>query len=155
LALFFDGMPVSAAGAKCAEPVRPMAFAPALLPASPLAASFGSFSFTTSARLNRDRLKAALKSLSGRLLRAKGLVWLDDRALPQEVHAVGERILITDFPNQTLQESVIVLLGMFDDKEQARAMHALELATLPGTAMAAEACPLVDDARRLGARQVG
>ncbi|WP_213763946.1 CobW family GTP-binding protein [Caballeronia sp. dw_19] len=90
---------------------------------------FCSFLFRTEARFDRKKLKDALRSVSGRLLRAKGLILLDGEAATQELHVAGGRILITQFPGEVVTESVIVLIGLFDNEAKQATLDALVAAT--------------------------
>ncbi|CAN7342943.1 GTP-binding protein [Caballeronia sp. LjRoot34] len=94
-----------------------------------LPVDFCSFLFRTEARFDRKKLKDALRSFSGRLLRAKGLILLDGEAATQELHVAGGRILITQFPGEVVTESVIVLIGLFDNKTKQATLDALVAAT--------------------------
>ncbi|WP_158935439.1 GTP-binding protein [Burkholderia sp. S171] len=94
-----------------------------------LPVDFCSFLFRTDAPLDRKKLKDALRSVSGRLLRAKGLILLDGEAATQELHVAGGRILITQFPGDVVTESVIVLIGLFDNEAKQAALDALAAAT--------------------------
>jgi G3E family GTPase len=94
-----------------------------------LPVDFCSFLFRTDARFDRKKLKDALRSFSGRLLRAKGLILLDGEAATQELHVAGGRILITQFPGEVVTESVIVLIGLFDNKTKQATLDALVAAT--------------------------
>jgi len=93
-----------------------------------LPVDFCSFLFRTTARLDRKTLKDALRSVSGRLLRAKGLILLDGDAATQELHVAGGRILITPFPGEVVAESVIVLIGIFDNTTQQATLDTLAAA---------------------------
>jgi G3E family GTPase len=81
-----------------------------------------SFSYRSDFRLDRKKLKAAFRGLSAPLLRAKGIVWLDQESSPQELHVVGGRILITPFAGHAAAESTIVLIGRFSEEDE-RAMR--------------------------------
>jgi len=103
-----------------------------------LPADFCSFLFRTGARFDRKKLKDALRGVAGRLLRAKGLIRLDGEGAKegakegatQELHVAGGRILITPFSGEVLTESVIVLIGMFDDKAKQETIAALAAAAV-------------------------
>jgi len=90
---------------------------------------FCSFLFRTNERFDRKKLKDALRSVSGRLLRAKGLILLVGEAATHELHVAGGRILITRFPGEIATESVIVLIGLFDNKTKQATLDALTAAT--------------------------
>lgn len=94
-----------------------------------LPADLCSFIFRTEARLDRKKLKDALRSVSGRLLRAKGLILLDEEAATQELHMAGGRILVTPFSGAVVTETVIVLIGMFDTEAKQTVIDALMEAT--------------------------
>jgi G3E family GTPase len=106
--------------------------APALRSATPahLPAGLRSFTFRSEARLNRARLKEALRVLGPRLLRAKGFVLLDDAGAPQELHVVGPRIRLGAFSGAVSAESTIVLIGLFDPEDERLAIGALHSAAL-------------------------
>ncbi|QIE23682.1 P-loop guanosine triphosphatase YjiA [Caballeronia sp. SBC1] len=93
-----------------------------------LPVDFCSFLFSTTAHLDRKKLKGALRSVSGHLLRAKGLIRLDGEAATQELHVAGGRILITPFPGEVITESVIVLIGIFDNATEQATLDALAAA---------------------------
>jgi G3E family GTPase len=59
-------------------------------------------------------------------LRAKGIVWLDQEASPQELHVVGGRILITPFAGHAPAESTIVLIGRFSNEDECSVKRCLE-----------------------------
>lgn len=100
---------------------------PALsLPASPMPRDLCSFSFATQACLNRKKLKEALQGFSAKLLRAKGFVRLESDGALHELHVVGNRVMISASSARTGEESQIVLIGMFDPKDQAEATAALK-----------------------------
>jgi G3E family GTPase len=121
LELFFDD---NVTGRLRAGWPRPMNVSNPKLPAD-----FCSFLFRTEARLDRKKLKDALRSVSGRLLRAKGLILLYEEGATQELHVAGGRILITPFLGEAITESVIVLIGMFDNKMKQATLDALIAAT--------------------------
>jgi G3E family GTPase len=85
-----------------------------------------SFSFATQACLNRQKLKEALQGFSAKLLRAKGFVRLESDGALHELHVVGNRVMISASSARTSEESQIVLIGMFDPKDQAEATAALK-----------------------------
>jgi len=85
-----------------------------------------SFSFRSDSRLDRKKLKAAFRSLSVPLLRAKGIVWLDHESSPQELHVVGGRILITPFSGNAAAGSTIVLIGRFTDEDEYAVKRCLD-----------------------------
>ncbi|MGA9915150.1 CobW family GTP-binding protein [Paraburkholderia sp.] len=85
-----------------------------------------SFSFRSDFRLDRKKLREVFRSLSVPLLRAKGIVWLDQDASPQELHVVGGRILITPFAGHAAAESTIVLIGRFTDEDERTVKRCLE-----------------------------
>jgi len=85
-----------------------------------------SFSFRSDSRLDRKKLKAAFRSLSVPLLRAKGIVWLDHESSPQELHVVGGRILITPFSGNAAAGSTIVLIGHFTDEDEYAVKRCLD-----------------------------
>ncbi|MEZ0603613.1 GTP-binding protein [Paraburkholderia sp. IW21] len=85
-----------------------------------------SFSFRSDFRLDRKKLKDVFRSLSVPLLRAKGIVWLDHDASPQELHVVGGRILITPFAGRAEAESTIVLIGRFTGEDERAVKRCLE-----------------------------
>ena len=100
---------------------------PALsLHASPMPRDLCSFSFATQALLNRKKLKEALQGFSAKLLRAKGFVRLESDGALHELHVVGNRVMISASSARTSEESQIVLIGMFDPKDQAKATAALK-----------------------------
>jgi len=94
-----------------------------------LPVDFCSFLFRTDTPLDRKKLKDALRSVSGRLLRAKGLILLDGETATKELHVAGGRILISHFPGEVVTESVIVLIGLFDNKTKQATLDALTAAT--------------------------
>jgi len=94
-----------------------------------LPVDFCSLLFRTTAPLDRKKLKDALRSVSGQLLRAKGLILLDGEAATQELHVAGDRILITPFRGEVVTESVIILIGIFDNKTKQATLDALAAAT--------------------------
>jgi G3E family GTPase len=85
-----------------------------------------SFSFRSDSRLDRKKLKAAFRNLSAPLLRAKGIVWLDREPLPQELHVVGGRVLITPFSGSAATGSTIVLIGRFTDEDEYAVTRCLD-----------------------------
>jgi G3E family GTPase len=85
-----------------------------------------SFSFRSDFRLDRKKLREVFRSLSVPLLRAKGIVWLDQEASPQELHVVGGRILITPFAGHAPAESTIVLIGRFSNEDECSVKRCLE-----------------------------
>ncbi|WP_259461498.1 GTP-binding protein [Paraburkholderia fungorum] len=85
-----------------------------------------SFSFRSDFALDRKKLRAALRSLSSTLLRAKGIVWLDQDAMAQELHVAGGRILITPFAGHAPAESTLVLIGRFTDEDERAIKRCLE-----------------------------
>lgn len=85
-----------------------------------------SFSFRSDFRLDRKKLREVFRSLSVPLLRAKGIVWLDHDASPQELHVVGGRILITPFAGRAEAESTIVLMGRFTGEDERAVKRCLE-----------------------------
>ncbi|WP_434111526.1 CobW family GTP-binding protein [Paraburkholderia caffeinilytica] len=85
-----------------------------------------SFSFRSDFRLDRKKLRDAFRGLAVPLLRAKGIVWLDQDASPQELHVVGGRILITPFVGHAAGESTIVLIGRFSDEDERTVRRCLE-----------------------------
>lgn len=87
-----------------------------------------SFSFRSDFRLDRKKLRQVFRSLSVPLLRAKGIVWLDQQASAQELHVVGGRILITPFAGRAAAESTIVLIGRFSDEDERTVKRCLESA---------------------------
>lgn len=87
-----------------------------------------SFSFRSDFRLDRKKLRDVFRNLSVPLLRAKGIVWLDQDASPQELHVVGGRILITPFAGRAAGESTIVLIGRFSDEDERTVKRCLESA---------------------------
>lgn len=114
---------------------RDSAVAP--LASSPTPLNLSSFSFVTGARLNRKKLKEVLRSLSEKLLRAKGFVRLDDDdgdgsdgSALHELHVVGTRVLITACADRRSAESSIVLIGLFDREDELRVKAALETAEI-------------------------
>lgn len=94
--------------------------------ASPTPRDLCSFSFATDARLNRKKLKDALRGFSAKLLRAKGWVRLESDGALHELHVVGDRVMISASTAPTGAASQIVLIGMFDRDAQARALAALQ-----------------------------
>ena len=94
-----------------------------------LPVDFCSFLFRTDTPLDRKKLKDALRSVSGQLLRAKGLILLKGEAGTQELHVAGGRILITRFPGAVVTESVIVLIGIFDNETKQATLDVLTAAT--------------------------
>jgi G3E family GTPase len=121
LELFFDD---NVTGQRRVCRPRPMTGSNPKLPVD-----FCSFLFRTDTPLDRKKLKDALRSVSGRLLRAKGLILLDGETATQELHVAGGRILITHFPGEVVTESVIVLIGLFDNKTKQATLDALTAAT--------------------------
>ena len=105
---------------------------PALAPSGHLNSHQGicSFSFRSDFRLDRKKLKDVFRTLTVPLLRAKGIVWLDQDASPQELHVVGGRILITPFAGHfaghAAGESTIVLIGRFSDEDERTVKRCLE-----------------------------
>jgi G3E family GTPase len=91
-------------------------------------ADIGSFSFRSSRRFDKKRLKETFRSLPVALLRAKGIAWLDNEPLPHEMHAVGGRILITPFHGKAAAESAIVCIGRFTDEDENAVIACLERA---------------------------
>ncbi|HZZ02731.1 CobW family GTP-binding protein [Paraburkholderia sp.] len=89
-----------------------------------------SFSFRSDFRLDRKKLRDVFRSLTVPLLRAKGIVWLDQDASPQELHVVGGRILITPFAGHAADESTIVLIGRFTDEDERTVRRCLESAQM-------------------------
>jgi G3E family GTPase len=85
-----------------------------------------SFSFRSDSRLDRKKLKAAFRSLSVPLLRAKGIVWLDHESSPQELHVVGGRVLIAPFSGKAADGSTIVLIGRFTDEDEYAVKRCLD-----------------------------
>lgn len=85
-----------------------------------------SFTFRSDFALDRKKLRAALRSLSSTLLRAKGIVWLDQDATAQELHVAGGRILITPFAGRAAAESTLVLIGRFTDEDERAIRRCLE-----------------------------
>jgi G3E family GTPase len=96
--------------------------------ATQLPAGIRSFTFSTESRFDRGRLKDALRSLSARLLRAKGFVRVEGEDAPQELHVVGSRILIGPCGAAVSTESTIVLIGLFQGEHERQAIRALEAA---------------------------
>ncbi|MFK4441222.1 G3E family GTPase [Caballeronia udeis] len=94
-----------------------------------LPADFCSFVFRTEARFDRKKLKDALRNVSGKLLRAKGLIRLDDATATHELHVAGGRIIITPFLGEADAESTIVLIGVFNDEAKQATLDALTAAT--------------------------
>ncbi|OAJ60191.1 CobW family GTP-binding protein [Paraburkholderia ginsengiterrae] len=85
-----------------------------------------SFSYRSDFRLDKKKLKDAFRNMSVALLRAKGIVWLDQTASPQELHVVGGRILITPFTGHASAESTIVLIGRFTDEDERAVKRCLD-----------------------------
>ncbi|WP_120296914.1 GTP-binding protein [Paraburkholderia sp. BL23I1N1] len=84
------------------------------------------FFFPLGLPAGQKKLRAALRDLSSTLLRAKGIVWLDQDASPQELHVVGGRFLITPFAGHATAESTIVLIGRFTDEDEHAIKRCLE-----------------------------
>jgi G3E family GTPase len=122
LELFFDD---NVAGRRRTSWPRPLNLSNPKLPAD-----FCSVLFRTDARLDRKQLKDALRSISARLLRAKGLILLDGEVATHELHVAGGRILITQFAGQAVTESAIVLIGIFDNDTKQATLDALSAACL-------------------------
>ena len=89
-----------------------------------------SFSFVTDARLSRKKLKEALRSFSAKLLRAKGFVRLENDDALYELHAVGNRVVISASSARTSGQSQIVLIGVFDREDGVLARAALKAAEI-------------------------
>lgn len=89
-----------------------------------------SFSFRSDFRLDRKKLRDVFRSLTVPLLRAKGIIWLDQNASPHELHVVGGRILITPFAGHVTGESTIVLIGRFSDEDERTVRRCLESAQM-------------------------
>jgi G3E family GTPase len=85
-----------------------------------------SFSFRSDFRFDRKQLGAAFRALSVPLLRAKGIVWIEQDDAPQELHVVGGRILITPFAGRAAAGSAIVLIGRFSDEDERTVRRCLE-----------------------------
>lgn len=85
-----------------------------------------SFSYRSDFRLDKKKLKDALRTMSVALLRAKGIVWLAQESSPQELHVVGGRILITPFAGHASTESTIVLIGRFTDEDERAVKRCLD-----------------------------
>ena len=64
-------------------------------------------------KFDKLRLKQALRNLPSGTLRAKGIVCIQGKTRPQELHVVGGRIRITDAELDSLTESVLVFIGIF------------------------------------------
>ncbi|PRZ52895.1 G3E family GTPase [Paraburkholderia fungorum] len=94
--------------------------------ASSLHRDISSFSFRSGFPLDRKKLRAALRGLSATLLRAKGIVWLDQDSSPQELHVAGGRILITPFAGHAAAESTLVLIGRFTGEDERAIRRCLE-----------------------------
>lgn len=73
-------------------------------------------------QFDKLRLKQALRSLPAGTLRAKGVVCMQGKMRPQELHVVGGRMRITDVERDSLTESVLVFIGIFaaGDEERVR-----------------------------------
>jgi G3E family GTPase len=93
--------------------------------ASHLPAKLRSFAFESAERFDRKQLRRAFESISPRLLRAKGFVYLSDGAL-REIHVVGGRWQMSPCDGRNVQATMIVVIGIFDDNEERAARHALE-----------------------------
>ncbi|AXF12621.1 hypothetical protein CUJ91_31955 (plasmid) [Paraburkholderia graminis] len=87
-----------------------------------------SFSFVTGARLDRTRLKGALRGLSAKLLRAKGFVHVAGGGALHELHVVGSRVVMSARLDRTSAESSIVFIGKFSGEVELRARAALQAA---------------------------
>lgn len=100
------------------------------LSASPTPRDVCSFSFVTDACLSRKQLKEALRSVSAKLLRAKGLVRLESDGAWHDLHVVGNRVVLSASPARTGAESQIVLIGVFDHEDELHARAALKAAEI-------------------------
>lgn len=111
-----------------ALPARPIGAMPRS--ASPTPRDLCSFLFVTDAYLSRKKLKDALRSFSAKLLRAKGFVRLESDGALNELHVVGNRVVISASPACTSAQSQIVLIGMFDRDDELTARAALKAAEI-------------------------
>ncbi|SIT39161.1 Cobalamin synthesis protein P47K [Paraburkholderia piptadeniae] len=89
-----------------------------------LPANLRSFTFRSRACFERQQLKAACATFSSRLLRAKGFVRLENGECA-EIHVVGDRVHIVRCRERQISESVIVLIGLFEQVDMAFAIDAL------------------------------
>ena len=71
-------------------------------------------------QFDKLRLKQALRNLPTGTLRAKGIVCVQGKARPQELHVVGGRLRITDAEQGSLSESVLVFIGIFAAGDEQR-----------------------------------
>jgi G3E family GTPase len=94
---------------------------------SHLPANLRSFTFRSLACFERRRLKTACATFSSRLLRAKGFVRIENGDCA-EIHVVGNRVHIAVCRERRISESVIVLIGLFEQVDIAYAIDALESA---------------------------
>jgi G3E family GTPase len=94
----------------------------------PAAERFESFAWTGGA-LSLGRFQAAMQALSPRLVRAKGLLALDDRAQPLLFQMVGRRATVTPAPEGTEAGTRLVLIweiGALEREAVGRMLAACE-----------------------------
>ncbi|CAG9183785.1 hypothetical protein LMG23992_05082 [Cupriavidus laharis] len=85
-----------------------------------------SFVWRTARRLDKHALRQCLRNLPVPLLRAKGIVWLEERAQPQSVHVVGGRTMFSALMASDIKESTLVFIGCFDSQARGTVLRHLE-----------------------------
>ncbi|KAF3998917.1 CobW family GTP-binding protein [Glaciimonas immobilis] len=87
-----------------------------------------SFNFKFDCRFEKKKLKEILSTFSGKILRAKGIVWLTHDKSPYELNMVGLRIMLIPFAGLADQFSLIVFIGLTSAEDEAQLIGALQKA---------------------------
>ena len=87
-----------------------------------------SFNFNSSACFDKKKLKQMLSTLSDKILRAKGIVWLTQDTVPYELHVVGSRIMLIPFAGKSGPISTIVFIGLINSADERQMIDALQQA---------------------------
>ncbi|MCO4865456.1 GTP-binding protein [Cupriavidus sp. WGlv3] len=91
-------------------------------------AGIRSVAYQTLRRFNKARLREALVTVPVRLLRAKGLVWLDADPRLHELHLVGGRIRLRPAERADFRGSALVFIGAFDAVAEQNIRASMEAA---------------------------
>lgn len=85
-----------------------------------------SLTWSTAQRLDKRALKQCLRDLPVPLLRAKGIVWLEEQVQPHAVHVVGGRTLFSELAVSDIQTSTLVFIGCFDAQAKDTVLRYLD-----------------------------
>lgn len=87
-----------------------------------------SINFNSAGRFDKKKLKQILSTLSEKILRAKGIVWLTHDTVPYELHVVGSRIMLIPFTGKAGPTSTIVFIGLISPADERQMIGALQQA---------------------------